>query len=228
MSYIDQVNDPRRRATAIAGVIAVHAALGLIVVTGMTVVGFIKQEEKPFGGTIFYAPLPPPPPTPSPTASADPIETILTAPKPPIPLPPGAGPQVDPFDGAETKAGPVSPYVAPTPGPSLVADPPRPLPSFTPRNANPANDQTRWVTADDYPTADLMRGNQGTVRYRLSISSSGRVVACDVLATSGSTRLDDAACKAITRRARFDPAMDENGARVVGMFTGTVRWEIPD
>lgn len=228
MSYIDQVNNPRRRATAIAGVITVHAALGLLVVTGMTVAGFIKPEDKPFGGTIIYDPMPPPPPTPTPTASADPVDSILTAPKPPIPRPPAPGPQVDPYDGAETKAGPVIPYVAPTPGPSLVPDPPRPLATFTPRSASPANDQTRWVTTDDYPTPDLMRGNQGTVRYRLSIGSNGRVSACDVLATSGSARLDDAACKAITRRARFDPATDESGERVVGTFTGTVRWEIPD
>jgi len=225
MSYIDHVNDPRRRAAAIAGVVAIHAALGAIVITGMTVAGFIKPDDaNPVG---FKVPLDPPPPAPSPTASADPVDSILTAPVPPIPLPPSPGPQVEPFDGTE-KPGPVLPYVAPTPGPSLMPDPPRPLPAFTPRSATPANDQSRWVTTDDYPTADLMRGNEGTTRYRLSVGSNGRVTACDVLATSGSTRLDEAACKAIARRARFDPATDENGARVVGTFTGNVRWEIPD
>lgn len=226
MSYTQQANDPRRRATAIAGVIAIHAAVGLIIVTGLTVNGFIKPEETPFEG--FTVPLDPPPPTPTPSASVAPVNHILTAPTPPIRLTPKPVQQVEQFNPDKTQTGPVVPYVAPTPGPSPVLDPPRPAPSFTPRSASPANDRSRWVTADDYPTADLIRGNQGTVRYRLSIGSKGRVSACDVLATSGSSRLDDAACKNITRRARFDPATDENGIGIVGTFTGTVRWEIPD
>ena len=41
-------------------------------------------------------------------------------------------------------------------------------------------------------------------------------------------RLDDAACRRISQRARFDPATDETGGKVVGTYAGTVKWEIPD
>ena len=40
--------------------------------------------------------------------------------------------------------------------------------------------------------------------------------------------LDDATCRLISRRAQFDPATDETGARVPGTYTGSVRWELPD
>ena len=40
--------------------------------------------------------------------------------------------------------------------------------------------------------------------------------------------LDAATCKLLTRRARFEAASDETGAKIVGSYSGSVRWEIPD
>ena len=93
--------------------------------------------------------------------------------------------------------------------------------------AQPSNDSARWITTDDYPAAALRRGQEGTASYRLTLSSSGRVSACEITTSSGDSQLDSATCRFITRRARFTPATDSSGVAVVGTYTGTVRWEIP-
>ena len=61
MSYLTQAQDPRRRATALAGTAAIHVALGLAIVTGLTISGYAPfREYKP----IIDIPLDPPPPPP--------------------------------------------------------------------------------------------------------------------------------------------------------------------
>lgn len=225
MSYTDRsTRDFSRRATAIAGVAAVHAALAAIVVAGLSVVTIIREEKGPL--TTFDLPDPvPPPPPPQPSDMVAPLPQMPT---PPIPLPPQPGPQVDfrPID--EILPTPTFTAILPTPGPTVQPDPPRPLPSFSPKLARPANGPAGWVTTDDYPSQELREGIEGQLRYRLSVGSNGRVTACEIVASSGAKRLDDAACKMISRRARFDAATDDSGAKVVGTYSGTVRWEIPD
>ena len=63
MSYLNQAHDPRRRATAIAGVIIVHAAMAFAVVVGLTVTGAAPQIEiwNPIPLTPDPQPTPPPP-----------------------------------------------------------------------------------------------------------------------------------------------------------------------
>jgi protein TonB len=39
--------------------------------------------------------------------------------------------------------------------------------------------------------------------------------------------LDDATCKNIQRRARFEPALDGNGNPTTGRWGSSVRWVIP-
>jgi protein TonB len=83
------------------------------------------------------------------------------------------------------------------------------------------------VTTDDYPSRDLRQGNEGTTAFRVVIGSNGRVSACEVVRSSGHPGLDNATCEAVTARARFEPATDENGAKVVGTYSNSVRWQIP-
>jgi len=63
MSYLDQTQDFRRSATAIAGVAAIHAAIGLGLVAGLTVVGVAPPVDtwNPFTITPEAEPTPPPP-----------------------------------------------------------------------------------------------------------------------------------------------------------------------
>jgi protein TonB len=100
-------------------------------------------------------------------------------------------------------------------------------PTFAPRAAAPRNEPARWVVTDDYPSRDLREGNEGVAVFRAVVGSNGRVSACEIVRTSGHAGLDAATCKAVTARARFEPATDENGEKVVGTYGNSVRWQIP-
>lgn len=221
MSYIDQAQDPRRSATALVGVVAVHVAIGLGLVVGLTVSGILPEEEgwDPF--TLTPDPLPKPrppepakqdqqdsfvtvPPTPLKSLNDDPIEVVVDPIDKPRELVVDPGPRIEPV---------VEPTVRPT---------------FTPRKPRPTNNQARWITNDDYPARALRAEAEGVAGYRLIVSTNGQVSACEVTRSTGNGQLDDATCQFIARRARFEAATDETGAKVVGSYTGTVKWQIPD
>ena len=66
-------------------------------------------------------------------------------------------------------------------------------------------------SGDDYP-ADAQRNNeQGTVTVDMLIGTDGRVTGCTVTGSSGSRSLDNATCRILRSRARFDPALDAQG-----------------
>ena len=60
------------------------------------------------------------------------------------------------------------------------------------------------------------------------VGTNGKVSSCEITRPSGNGQLDGATCRYISQRARFDPATDDTGAKVVGTYSGTVSWEIPD
>lgn len=222
MSYLNQAQDPRSRATAIAGVVAIHAGLGLAVVTGLTIAGVEITTPKPFGAVTFTNPPPPPPPKPTDPVTKQAQKPV--APLPPFTLPPTPGPTVDTFDPTvDTPA-----YVPPTFDPGPVALPPRPSPGLAPVRARPVGSPSAWISTDDYPRRPLVDEVEGSAGYRLIVGSNGRVASCEITASSGNEQLDATTCRLLTRRARFDAATDGSGARVVGSYTGSVRWEIPD
>lgn len=220
MSYLNQTQDPRRRMAAVAGTVAIHAALGIAVVTGLTIAGVGPIE--PARTPIIDFPVPPPPPAPAPaptpTSTAEQY-TPPTTPKPPIELPRVPDRTFAETDFPKVPVGPVRPP---------IVNPPRPEPSFAPQGASPSNDRASWITNADYPTSALRREDEGLAAYRVVVGSDGRVSACQITASSGSRALDEATCRYIARRARFDAATNENGAKVVGSYDGTVRWQIPD
>ena len=165
---------------------------------------------------------PTPPPTEQPRKQTQ--ESQITAPIP----------RLDPIPDRTTDilvADPVfddRPFVV-DPGPA-VEQPveARPTPGFTPRLARPRNSPLGWLSTDDYPAIALRAEAEGVAAYRLIVGTNGKVSACELTRSTGNAQLDAATCRFIERRARFDPATDESGAKVVGSFTGTVKWEIPE
>lgn len=221
MSYLNHAQEPGRRATAVVTVGAVHALLAVGLVAGLTV-NFERIVDTNLIGTSI--PLPPPPtPDPSPPPPA-PAAANPVAPVPPIPLPPPSPPiyerddTSDYVDRVSVNPGPPAPPLPPSP----------PLPSFTPNAARPSNGPAGWISTNDYPRRPLVEGIEGSVGYRLVVGTNGRVSSCELTRASGNRALDDATCRLIASRARFDAATDENGAKVLGTYTGSVRWEIPD
>lgn len=225
MSYVSQAQDPRRRAGALAGTVAINAAIGLAVVTGLTMTGFRAEPDTYKPIITIKTPPPPKPPEPKPTEPAEFVAPKPTAPMPPIELPPAPGPAREVFDPDANLVTEVTRI--PEPGPSIVPTP-RPAPGFTPKAARPSNDSSRWITTNDYPRRSLLDGNEGTARYRLVIGTTGQVASCEVTTSTGDRQLDQATCRHLTRRAQFEAATDENGAKVMGTYTGSVRWEIPE
>ncbi len=226
MSYLDHQQSLKQRAASGAAVLAIQAAVGIALVTGLTFV-VIEREPEPPIADYFDVPLAPVPPEPDPAptpSAARPAQRVM-APMPPLPLPPTPGPTVERFEPTE----PVTDYVPmpPRPAPSY-APAPQPSPSFAPRRAAPIGNPGSWISTDDYPAGPLRNGIEGTAGYRLVIGSDGRVTACELTRSSGNAQLDAAACRYLTNRARFAPATDGTGAAIVGTYTGTVAWQIPD
>ena len=222
MAYRDRT-DPRARATAIIGVGTAHAALAAALVLGLAV-NFEPQEEERIIGYDFPDVPPPPPPDPQPSQSAQPAERNPVAPTPPMPLPSNSSVTVEPFrDDAIVPDLPRLPdetrVVLPTPSPSA---------NFAPRLAVPHGSPASWISNDDYPARALRNEDEGLARYRLVIATTGKVTACEITASSGSNELDRETCRLLTRRAQFEPASDASGAKVVGTYSGSVRWQIPD
>ena len=221
MSYLNRTLDPRRRNGAIIAVIAIHAAVGYGLVTGLSFTKLIERIDNPDGVLIDDVPLPQPTPTETPAPQQETVTYIAPDPRPPIDL--AEDPPTN--EGVETDQAALTLY----PGNREAEFPPRPTtPTFTPRRAVPSNASSSWITSDDYPRRALVDEVEGSVAYRLVINTAGRVASCELTRASGNRALDDATCRLITNRARFEPATDERGAKVLGTFTGSVRWDIPE
>ena len=234
MSYVNAQTGTADRLKGATTTIAIHALLAVGVVAGLTVSGKIVDEDDGFKAFILPDEEIPPPPPPPPEDAQAPDEQLAytppTAPEPivdlvqdqpvvvtlPVPSPP------------EVVRVPSPPM--PTPGNAIV--PPRPSPSpahtIAPVGAVPNNGPTGWITNEDYSNSDLRRGNEGVARYRLVIGSNGRVNGCEITSSTGHASLDRATCRLISNRARFDAATDNRGERVVGTYSGSVTWQIPE
>lgn len=96
-----------------------------------------------------------------------------------------------------------------------------------PKKATPRGNPGRWVTTNDYPSRALREEQEGVTTVRLTIDASGNVTGCTVTGSSGSSMLDDATCRNMQRRARFNPATDRQGKPTSDTYTQSVRWQIP-
>jgi periplasmic protein TonB len=102
-------------------------------------------------------------------------------------------------------------------------DPPKLFDPVPPKARN-----GNWVTDNDYRTAWINRAWEGTAAFRLTIGTDGRVKDCTITQSTGHDALDDATCTLVTRRAKFDPAKNDQGQTVSGSFSSAVRWQIPE
>lgn len=83
-----------------------------------------------------------------------------------------------------------------------------------------------WVTASDYPYAQTAQ-EEGVTRFQLTISSEGKIEACQVLVSSGFADLDNLTCELMTTRGRFRPALDQNSTPVWSVFRNQIVWQAP-
>ena len=103
-----------------------------------------------------------------------------------------------------------------------------PIPREVARGATPRGNPGSWIRPDDYPSRAMKAGEEGTVRFNLTIGPNGSVASCQVVGSSGSSALDEAPCRIVSRRARFNPAIDSAGTAVEGRYANAVRWQLPE
>jgi periplasmic protein TonB len=218
MAYADQDGMSTNRIVSVIIVLLLHAFLGYALVTGlaydaviaikekMTVVD-VKEEEPPEEEE--------PPPEPEkqiepPVVSPPPLVRTVTPP-----------PTIRTVD-TPPPAAPIVPTAAPpapaAPPPPPVAKRPNPIPK-----GNPGN----WANTNDYPSRALQQEREGTTGFRVTVGANGRVTDCQISSSSGHPDLDQATCTNVTRRARFDPALDGSGNPTTGSYANRVRWQIP-
>ena len=219
MAYVDR-NAGNARVVVVTAVALLHGAAIYALISGLAV-SYIKEIT-----TVLQAeniPVDQPTPTPRPPQIDEkPIvdSKPIVTPIPQLPLPlPSAGPTID-----TTPVVPIKPNVLEDASFQRVP-PPEP---FTPVQARPRGDKSQWATTSDYPARDLREGNQGTTGFTLTIGTDGRVAACTITRSSGFAGLDEATCRNVSRRARFEATTDGNGKRVAGTFSSSIRWVIPE
>ena len=97
-----------------------------------------------------------------------------------------------------------------------------------PREAFPITKPQSWLTTEDYPAAAVHNEFEGVLRFRLIVDQYGEVANCRLLQSSGAAVFDRRACEAISTRARFFPALDDNQDEVKGTYNSTVIWAFDD
>jgi protein TonB len=219
MAYADQQMSGNR-IVAIVIVALIHIAIGYALITGLAY-SAVKKAIDRVTTVDIEEPEPepeeePPPPEPD-TAPPPPV-----APPPPISIATNP-PQVE----TQQVIPPPAPVARIVPPPAPPAPPPPPPPRVQPKQATPRGNSASWATTDDYPSRALREEREGVTRFTVTVGANGRAASCQVTGSSGSPDLDEATCRAITRRARFNPATDGNGEATTGTWSSSVRWQIP-
>lgn len=222
MAYADQQGMSTNRLVSIIIVVLLHLFLGYALVTGLAYEAVKKAAEKMNVIDVKEEKPPedePPPPEPDkqiepPVVSPPPLVTTVSPPPTvrTVATPPPYVPPLVPT------AAPPAPSAPPPPPPPPVAKRPKPVPK-----GNPGG----WATTNDYPSRALQQEREGVTRFTVTVGPNGRVTDCSVTGSSGHPDLDAATCSNVTRRARFDPALDGAGQPTTGTYSNQIRWQIP-
>ena len=199
MAYADQ-GMSSNRVVAIVIVVLIHLALGYTLVTGLAYSATQKIIER-----VTTIDIEEPEPEPEELPPPPPPEEVM--PPPPVAPPP-------PINVATTPPQIQTVTTPPPPAPviPIAAPPPAPPPPSQARGVRP-DGQNRWAARiqQNYPSRAVRDGTEGTVGVSVTVGADGRVSACSVTSSSGSSILDQAACNGMERYARFDPALNDAG-----------------
>ena len=234
MSSYRGTADRPDKAKAIAAVVAVHAALALVILSGLNVhmVGHAVEQLT----TIAIREPPPPPP---------PVQLPKPAPKPQAAKKP---------EGAPAKKAEPTPVVAPPP--KLPAPSPLPAPKVAGTGATTSSgaalagtgtgaagsgigsagggyaDYSRFTPArlvSNIPNFEYARLAatgipSGSVGVTILVNAFGTVSNCRIARSSGDSSIDALVCQLTERYVRFDPARDPSGRPVAQDITYFPNW----
>ncbi|MFB0875001.1 MULTISPECIES: energy transducer TonB [unclassified Sphingobium] len=220
MAYADH-SQGSSRTISIVIVALIHAVLGYAFVTGLGM-KYVKKAAEQLNVIDVKEEPPPPDEEPPPPPPDQPVEPPPVVAPPPIVQTPAPAPPIQTVRTPPPVFNPV-PVAAPPPPPPAPPPPPSVAKPLSPRG-NPGS----WATPEDYPPRALREEKQGTTGLRLEVGADGRVTNCSVTSSSGSSELDETACKLVTRRARFNPAEDAGGNKIASSYSTRIRWQIPE
>ncbi|EXX20677.1 energy transducer TonB [Acinetobacter baumannii] len=219
MTFTDIENKSAKRLIGIAAVIFLHLLVAYILMSGLAN-NIQKPAEKPVELQIIQDIKPPPPPKPEepkpkekPPEPPKMVEKVAKVPEPPKEVEKVATPVQKTTPVAQpTKVATPAPAAPSTPSPSPVAAPapvaaaaPAPKPAGVTRGVS---EGSAGCEKPEYPSEALMNEEQGTVRIRVLVDTSGKVIDAKVKKSSGSKILDKAATKAYSL-CTFKPAMKD-------------------
>jgi protein TonB len=213
MAYADQ-SVSGNRVVALIIVAIIHLVVGYVLVTGLAYNSIKKAIERVT--TIDVEEPPPPEDTPPPPPPKN-VPPPPVAPPPPISIA-VAPPPIRVQQEIPPVQQPVIRIV-----PTAAPPPPKPVQPFPEPRGRPQS----WVTDNDYPSRAIREEEQGTTRFSVTVGTDGRVQNCQVTGSSGFADLDQAVCRLITSRARFNPAKDSEGNPMTGSWSSSFRWQIP-
>lgn len=220
------------RAKALAGVLLVHLALGIVILTGLNVrnVQQLTDSLKTFDVDEERAP-PPPPPSEAAQRSKDregaagkkPEPSPIVAPKPMIIVPTKPPLTAAPVAGAGT---------ASTSGAALAGSGTGAGGSGVGRGGGGTGDFSGYTPArmiNKIPDREYRRLSAGrlpfgsaTIAFR--VNADGHMSGCRIVRSSGDSFVDSVVCDAATRFLRFQPAHDPDGRAVAQDMTYTPTW----
>ena len=218
MAYADQQMGGNKVVSIII-VALIHVLIGYLLISGLAI-SAVKQVVERVTTVDIEEPEPPeeieepPPPPEQETAPPPPV-----APPPPMSIAPARPP---------VQTQPTSPPPAP---PALIIPPPAPVapppPPSLARGATTRNER-RWAARiqENYPSRALREEIEGTVGVRVTVTANGRATGCQVTSSSGSSILDQAACRGMERYARFNPALDAAGNETTGAYSTRITYRL--
>jgi protein TonB len=190
------------RATSIVVVVAIHIAVVAALIFALNQGAILKKmaEIKASVDVEKTPPKAPPPPPPD-----------LVKPPPPVAIVPDFQVQTAaPPPVTVQKAAPPPP---PAPTHALSNDPLRPI--------------MRTHVAPNYPPISVRLGEQGTTLIEVNIGTDGAITDCRVVTSSGSDRLDQAACDGVKARWRWQPPT-LNGQPITAKTQIKYTWNLKD
>ena len=198
---------------ALGLVALLHIFLGYAFITGLALKA-VKAIVQPLE-TVNVKEEAPPPEEPPPPPPKD-IEIPPFVPPPEVSIAQDSPPTITTQQTVPQPEPPkyVAPPAPPAPAPPVAA----PTPATPKGRGNVFSD-------DDFPDASRRAEEQGVTRVSYEIDPTGKVSSCTVTQSSGFPRLDDATCKIIMRRFRFNPAT-RGGQPVSETKTQPVRWQL--
>ena len=121
---------------------------------------------------------------------------------------------------------PPRPIAVPVPAPP----PPVLLPRAAPASVMGTRPRLRSGTIGtaDYPVAALRDGAEGTTLTAYEVGANGRVSTCSVRSSAGHEALDEAACRLIAARLRYDPARNATGVPIAAQVIQRIIWRLPE